>query len=77
MSGFHDLFGEKRSNIDQQIEIVDEQIRDIRENDELSDKKKSEEIKKLELVKAQIIEGAERSGLDAPTYERDLDLFGD
>ena len=77
MSGFFDdVFGGK-SNINQQIEIVEEQIQAVRDDDNLSDKAKSEEVKKLELVKAQIIEGAERAGLEAETYQREPDLFGD
>lgn len=76
-NSFHDLFGRPKSNIQEQLDIVDEQIQAVRDDDRLSDHAKAEEIKKLELTKAQIIEGAERAGLDAPTFERDLDLFGD
>ncbi len=76
-NAFHELFGRPQSNIEQQIEIVDEQIQAIREDERLSEHTKAEQIKELELTKAQIIEGAERAGLEAPSFERDLDLFGD
>lgn len=75
-NAFHELFGRPQSNIEQQIEIVDEQIQAIREDERLSEHTKAEQIKELELTKAQIIE-AERAGLEAPSFERDLDLFGD
>lgn len=71
------LFGAGKSNVEQQIEIVNDQIQEMQDNPELSDVHKAREIKKLELVKAQIIEGAERAGREAETFERERDLFSD
>jgi hypothetical protein len=76
MAGILDLLGHT-SIVQHQLDIVDEQIAEIRGNPEYSDVHKDREIKKLELVKAQITEGAERSGIDAEHYEREDDLFGD
>lgn len=76
MAGIHDLFGHT-SIMQHQLDIVDEQIAEIRDNPEYSDLHKDREIRKLELVKAQIVESAERGGLEAESFEREDDFFSD
>jgi hypothetical protein len=77
MAGLFDLFTLQKSTVQQQIDIIDEQMRDIRDNPEYSDLHKDREIRQLELQKAQIIEGAERAGLEAERFEREDDLWSD
>ena len=72
-----DVFTRQKSTVQHQLDIVDEQMQEIRDNPEYSDVHKDREIKKLELQKAQIMEGAERSGAEAERYEREDDLFSD
>ncbi len=65
------------STTDLQIEIIDEQINEMQNNAEFSDIHKEREIRKLELAKAQVIDSAERAGLEAEKFERSPDFFRD
>lgn len=71
-----DIFGSK-STTNLQVEIINEQIKEMQDNPELSDTHKTREIQRLELAKAQVIDSAERSGLEAEKFERDTDYFPD
>jgi len=51
-------------HIQQQIDNLDEQIEQINDNPEIADPQKEREVKKLELVKAQLVEG-EQKQIDA------------
>lgn len=77
MAGLFDVFVQQKSTVQQQLDIISEQMQDIRDNPEYSDVHKEREIRALELQKAQITEGAERAGIEAERFEREDDLWSD
>ena len=54
------ISNDENKHIEQQIENIDQQIEQINDNPEIADPQKEREIKKLELVKTQLVEGEQK-----------------
>lgn len=74
-----DLSDDEGQYIEEQLGIMDEQIAEIDENEEMSDPEKEREIRRIELVKTQILEQTKQQADrdNGIVHERGLDFFGD
>lgn len=72
--------GEETKHIEKQLEVINQQKEEIHNNPELSDTQKEREVKKLELVETQLIEGQQKEidhRQQGVVYERNSDFFND
>lgn len=74
-----DLSNDEAQYIEKELAVMDEQIAEIEENNEMSDPEKEREVRRIELVKTQIVEQTKQQADrdNGIIHERGQDFFGD